>query len=172
MSEGADQDVVSYRISSVEVQQSYKRRPVLFQRTWQAIWRLMVPLVLNASNWGLFVGFLEAPWSPVGSESNQSTQPASPKKMVKWGFRGVYVGMLLVMILCWGSMFHPWFWWFFRWSFGGHFDAKVMCQCLVQMRVGFVLPFFHPACPAPFADDYGEPLELWGDYIITFGETC
>jgi len=31
------------------------------------------------------------------------------KKMVKWGFQGVYVGMLLVMILCWGSMFHPWF---------------------------------------------------------------
>jgi len=31
------------------------------------------------------------------------------KKMEKWGFQGVYVGMLLVMILCWGSMFHPWF---------------------------------------------------------------
>jgi len=29
-----------------------------------------------------------------------------PKKMEKWGFQGVYVCMLLVMILCWGSMFH------------------------------------------------------------------
>ena len=31
----------------------------------------------------------------------------SHKKMVKWGVQGVYVCMLLVMILCWGSMFHP-----------------------------------------------------------------
>ena len=31
------------------------------------------------------------------------------QKWIKWGFQGVYVGMLLVMILCWGSMFHPWF---------------------------------------------------------------
>ena len=28
------------------------------------------------------------------------------KKMEKWGLQGVYVCMLLVMILCWGSMFH------------------------------------------------------------------
>ena len=28
------------------------------------------------------------------------------EKMEKWGFQGVYVCMLLVMILCWGSMFH------------------------------------------------------------------
>ena len=25
----------------------------------------------------------------------------------------------------------------------------------------------HPACPAPFADDFGEPLKLWGDHTIT-----
>jgi len=56
------------------------------------------------------------------------------KKMDKWGFRGVYVCMLLVMILCWGSMFHLRLWCFFRWSFGGIFVAKVMCQCLFQMR--------------------------------------
>jgi len=31
------------------------------------------------------------------------------KKMEKWGFQGIYVCMLLVMILYWGSMFHPWF---------------------------------------------------------------
>ena len=30
----------------------------------------------------------------------------SQKKMEKWWFQGVYVCMLLVMILCWGSMFH------------------------------------------------------------------
>jgi len=28
------------------------------------------------------------------------------KKMEKWWFQGVYVCMLLVMILYWGSMFH------------------------------------------------------------------
>ena len=55
----------------------------------------------------------------------------SQKKMEKWGFQGVYVCMLLVMILCWGSMFHLHLWCFFRWGFGGNFDAKVMCQCLV-----------------------------------------
>ena len=30
-------------------------------------------------------------------------------KMVKWGFQGVYVCMLLVMILCCCSMCVPWF---------------------------------------------------------------
>ena len=55
----------------------------------------------------------------------------SQKKMEKWWFQGVYVCMLLVMILCWGSMFHLHLWCFFRWGFGGNFDAKVMCQCLV-----------------------------------------
>ena len=49
------------------------------------------------------------------------------------------------MILCWGSMFHLHLWCFFRWHFGGSFVAKVMCQCLVQMRGIITLkpPFIH-----------------------------
>ena len=57
------------------------------------------------------------------------------KKWKNWGVQGVYVCMLLVMILCWGSMFPLHLWWFFRWGFGViNFVAEVMCQCLVQMR--------------------------------------
>ena len=40
------------------------------------------------------------PWDPVISLQS------AWEKMEKWGFQGVYVCMLLVIILCWGSMFH------------------------------------------------------------------
>ena len=40
------------------------------------------------------------------------------RKMDKSGFQDVYVCMLFVMILCWGSMFHLHQGWFFRWGFG------------------------------------------------------
>ena len=36
---------------------------------------------------------------------SQDLDEKGGKNMDKWGFQGVYVCMLLVMILCWGSMF-------------------------------------------------------------------
>ena len=44
------------------------------------------------------------------------------EKMDKWGFQGVYVCMLLVMILCWGSMFH-----LRLWCFSGVFFGSFCC---------------------------------------------
>ena len=73
-------------------------------RTLMAIW-----VCLAMGNW--------VPWKIYGWSSYRALSMAidsfmSQKKMVKWGFQGVYVCMLLVMILCCCSMCVPWFWWF------------------------------------------------------------
>ena len=57
------------------------------------------------------------------------------KKNDKWGFQGMFVCTLPVMILCW--VYKGFFLGFDVLSgggFRGYFDFKVMCQCLVWMR--------------------------------------
>ena len=60
----------------------------------------------------------------------------------KNGKRGILGQFMLICclfcFLCSCSMFLPYLWCFMCWGFWDNFDAKVICWCLVWVRVGFV----------------------------------
>ena len=92
-----------------EIQINLSHRPVgKLLRAQREVWQYGVWLVFLSENTPILMVYHEC----IGSSPRQTqvellSYKLSPIKNVKWGFQGVYVCMLLVMILCWGSMFLP-----------------------------------------------------------------